>query len=185
MDESITLDKVIEFLEQASLFRDLDAAELAEVARIMEVARLNAGQIAFEEGEAGDAWYAIFEGSAEVLQSGKDGSSRALATLDRGSIFGEMAVLDGSPRSATVKATEPLTLFRFRRGKFDELLEQGSLAGYKLVAAMARLLSERHRHLTKRIVDLLAEDDPVAVSVRAEAGGLTARDAVSGTSGAE
>jgi CRP-like cAMP-binding protein len=62
-----------------------------------------------------------------------------------------MAILDGRPRSATVRAREPLTLFQFREARFTELLEEGSLAAYKLVLAMARMLSLRHRELTRQL----------------------------------
>jgi CRP-like cAMP-binding protein len=62
-----------------------------------------------------------------------------------------MATLDSGPRSATVIAREPVTLFRFREARFTELLDEGSLAAYKLVLAMARMLSLRHRELTRQL----------------------------------
>jgi CRP-like cAMP-binding protein len=100
-----------------------------------------------------------------------------LALLEPGACFGEMAILDGSPRSATVRAAGPLTVFRFRREPFEELLEQGSLAAFKLVAAMARVLSQRHRKLTGQLSELLSRD--AAPTARAELGGLVDRYKVS------
>jgi CRP-like cAMP-binding protein len=67
-------------------------------------------------------------------------------------------VIDGSARSATIRAQSDLTLFRFRRGSFQDLLEEGSLAAYKLVLAMARILSQRHRRLTQQISELVEQD---------------------------
>ncbi len=174
MDEAITLDKIIAALADSPLFTSLDAAELAEIGGITEVARLNSGQYVYRQGEAADAWYVVFEGRAEVDQRAATGATRTIATLEKGSLFGEIAVLDGSPRPATVLAIEPMSVFRFRRDAFDALLQEGSLAAYKLVAAMARLLSERHRQLTNQIVELLGDDNPVALSVRYEAGGVPA-----------
>ncbi len=138
IDQPISLGAVIDFLVASPLFRDLDAEERADVVRIMEIQRLQKGEEVFHEGDAGDSWYVIYEGQVEVTTASSSGDERPLSVLDMGSGFGEMAMLDGSPRSATVRATGPLTLFRFRRPRFEELLGDGSLGAYKLVLAMAR-----------------------------------------------
>ncbi len=161
MDQPISLDIVISFLVSTPFFDRLDPAERAEVIRIMEVQRLTDGEVIFHEGEAGDAWYVIFEGEARVLMDA-DGGARELAVLKRGACFGEMAILDGEGRSATVQALGPLTMFRFRRQRFEQLLDQGSLAAYKLILAMARMLSRRHRQLTEEISTLMAHGDLLA-----------------------
>jgi CRP-like cAMP-binding protein len=154
MDQPISLDKVIGFLDATPLFSDLDAAERGEVVRIMEVQRLQKGEQIFREGDAGDAWYVIFEGKARVLKD-SGGAPTAIATLGPGDAFGEMAILDGLARSASVEAAGPLTMFRFRRERFQELLDQGSLGAFKLVAGMARTLSRRQRQLTEHLSELM------------------------------
>jgi CRP/FNR family cyclic AMP-dependent transcriptional regulator len=155
IDQPITLEAVIAFLVNTPLFADLDTAERGEVVRIMEVQRLQQGEVVFREGEDGESWYVIFEGGAEVLKAAGDGSERPLRSLEPGDCFGELAILDGSPRSATIRAAGPLTLFRFRRPLFDELLADGSLGAYKLVAAMARSQARRLRQLTSQVSGLL------------------------------
>ena len=155
MQQSISLDGVIAFLVSTPLFDGLDSIERADVARILEVSRFKAQDAVFREGEPGDAWYVIAEGTARVLKQGA-GSTSEVARLDAGDCFGEMAILDGSARSATVEAVTPLTLYRFRRARFEELLEQGSLGAYKLVLAMARTLSKRQRELTRQVAELSA-----------------------------
>jgi CRP-like cAMP-binding protein len=172
MDHPITLETVISFLLETPLFADLDPAELAEVVRIMQVQRLRDGQVVFTEGSRGDAWFVIFEGKAEVTKEMPFGPPRQLAMIDERSCFGEMAILDGSDRSATVTARGELTLFRFRKVLFEELMAEGSLAAYKLVAAMARLLSQRHRRLTQQISDMMDQEEPTGQYVRNEIGGL-------------
>lgn len=164
MEQSISLENVVGFLVSTPLFSGLDPAERADVVRIMEVKRLREGEAVFQEGDPGDAWYVISEGTAVVLKEG-EGTTREIARLNRGECFGEMAILDGSARSATVKAAADLTLFRFRRARFEDLLDQGSLGAYKLVVSMARVLSHRQRELTKQIADLL-EKKVDRVSVR-------------------
>lgn len=155
MDQPISLDTVVRFLVTAPFFSGLDAAERGEVVRIMEVKRLQNDEEIFHEGDPGDAWYVVFEGQVKVLKESENGPTQ-VATLGPGACFGEMAILDGMARSATVRADGPLTMFKFRRARFEELLEQGSLGAYKLVAAMARLLSQRQRELSQQVGDLLA-----------------------------
>ena len=70
-----------------------------------------------------------------------------------------MAILDGSPRSAGVRATGPATAFRFPRAEFNELLAASTLAAYKLVHQMALVLVGRQRKTTSRLVQLLREED--------------------------
>jgi len=153
MDQHISLEAVINFLVDAPLFRDLDAAERGDVARIMEVQRLERGEHVFREGDEGDAWYVVFNGTANVMKDAGSTSTR-IAALGSGACFGEMAILDGLSRSASVVADGPLTVFRFRRERFGNLLDQGSLGAYKLVAAMARSLSQRQRVLTQQLAAL-------------------------------
>ncbi len=173
VDAPISLETVIGFLVSTPLFDGLDPAERGEIVRIMEVQRLQDAEQVFHEGDLGDAWYVIFEGQAEVVKDMTAGPVR-IAVLDPGACFGEMAILDGSARSASVRALGALTVFRFRRALFEEQLEEGSLAAYKLVAAMARLLSQRHRKLTQQISDLME-----GRSGRADAGSLADRYKVS------
>jgi CRP/FNR family cyclic AMP-dependent transcriptional regulator len=154
MDQLISLDAVIGFLVATPLFNALDAHERAEVVGIMEVEHYDAGADVFHEGDSGDAWYVIFEGRATVVKDTSSGSD-TIATLRAGSCFGEMAILDGNARSATIRAEDPLTVFRFSRVRFDELLDEGSLGAYKLVAAMARTLSQRQRQLTRHMANLM------------------------------
>ena len=138
MEQSISLENVIGFLVSTPLFDGLDPAERADVVRIMEVARLREGEKVFQEGDPGDAWYVISEGTAKVVKESESGT-REIARLNRGECFGEMAILDGSARSATVEAASDLTLFRFRRARFEDLLDQGSLGAFKLIARQSEV----------------------------------------------
>ena len=160
MDQHISLEAVINFLVDTPLFRTLDAAERGDVARIMEVQRLAHGEQVFGEGDEGEAWYVVFDGTANVVKNASSGPTQ-IAALGPGACFGEMAVLDGLTRSASVIADGPLTVFRFRRERFDNLLDHGSLGAYKLVAAMARTLSQRQRMLTQQLSALVGNSEAV------------------------
>lgn len=163
MSSTITLEDVLTFLLETPMFGDLDAGELSEIVHIMQILRLREGQFVFREGDRGDSWYVLYEGAAEVLKD-TGIETRTIVTLGPRSCFGEMAILDGSTRSATVQATESCTAFRFHKDAFDALLEDGNLAAYKLVYQMARVLASRQRDTTTRLADLL--DDTPAQPVR-------------------
>jgi CRP/FNR family transcriptional regulator, cyclic AMP receptor protein len=176
MEHSISLENVVGFLVATPLFDGLDPAERADVVRIMEVRQLREGETVFREGDPGDAWYVLSEGEARVLKAGEAGV-REIARLKKGDCFGEMAILDGSARSASVEAVTPVTVYRFRRSRFDDLLDQGSLGAYKLVVSMARVLSQRQRDLTRKLSELMDSRQPIGAG--AGAGGDVERYLVS------
>jgi len=162
IDQPISLDAVIGFLVTSPMFAALDPEERAEVVRIMEIQRLQQGEEVFHQGDAGDAWYVVFEGQVEVTTASPSGGERQVAVLEVGAGFGEMALLDGAPRSATVRAASAATLFRFRRQPFQELLDEANLGAYKLILAMAREMSPRLRRMTAQVAELLDAGGEVA-----------------------
>jgi CRP/FNR family transcriptional regulator, cyclic AMP receptor protein len=173
MDTQVTLEQVIRFLLETPLFEDLEPSELAEVVGIMQFQRLREGQRVFSEGDDGEAWFVIFDGSATVTKVSSFGPDRTIAVLEQRAIFGEMAVLDDSSRSASVTAREETTLFKFPRGPFQELLEADSLAAYKLVHAMARVLCQRQRQITQQLSDAIeAQPAEPKTALKASLGGL-------------
>jgi CRP-like cAMP-binding protein len=154
---------MITFLLDTPMFGDLDASELSQIVHIMQVRTLAAGAEVFREREPGDAWYVVFDGEVEVLKASAGGEPRRVTLLGPKACFGEMAILDGSPRSASVRAVSDTTAFRFPRAAFNELLSAGTLAAYKLVHQIALVLVSRQRSTTRRLVELMAEEDASAV----------------------
>ena len=170
MDRSITLEQVIHFLLETPMFEELDAAELSEIVHIMQVQGFRDGQSVFREGDDGDAWYVVFRGRAVVTKESPFGPSKEIALLEGPMCFGEMAILDGSSRSATVRSEGETTVFRFPRTPFQRLLDEGNLGAYKLVLAMAQILSQRQRQITQQLADLLGEDVIGGAAVRGAIG---------------
>lgn len=156
MPASITLEQIINFLLETPMFRDLDAAELSQIVHIMQVQRVRDGHAVFREGDSGDAWYVIFDGTADVFKDTDFMPARRIALLGPRACFGEMAILDHSPRSATILARGDVTVFRFPRKEFEALLEEGNLAAYKLVYQMARVMCQRARDTTQKLSNALA-----------------------------
>lgn len=159
--ETITLEEIITFLLETPMFEGLDAAELSTIVKIMQMMRVRDGQVVFREGDEGDAWYVVFEGTVEVTKrqsgEGEAPQSRVVAELGTRACFGEMAILDGSPRSAGVRALGECMLFRFPRSAFGKLLARESTAAYKLVLEMAKVLCQRQRELTLQLTEMMNE----------------------------
>jgi CRP-like cAMP-binding protein len=111
-------------------------SDLAELAALIEERRVATGTMLVEEGQPGRETYLIVEGWATVTVNG-----RVVGTATAGEFVGEMALLDHSPRSATVTASTPLRLFVLDAVNFAHLLTQAA-AG----RAIARTLAERLRY---------------------------------------
>ena len=91
-------------LETSKLFRNLSAAELSALGRIAREAAFPAGELIFKEGDAGDGIYLVKDGLVEISASVAAGAERVIAQVEAGEFFGEMAVLELKPRSATARA---------------------------------------------------------------------------------
>jgi len=124
--------ELVDLLEQVSLFSRCSRRERATVARHMETASLPADSPLIEEGEEGDALFLIIEGSASVRRHGEE-----VLSVGPGACFGEMALLDGEPRSATVIATEPVKIAVLGVRMFRTLLREFPEMTFELLAGLA------------------------------------------------
>ena len=179
MEISLTLEQVIDFLLETTLFGDLDAGELGDIVQIMQIQRFRSQQAIFAEGEAGNAWYVIYDGEARVEKRDPFAPAREVAVLGPHACFGEMAILDDSPRSASITATTDTTAFLFPAAMFQMLLEEHSVAAYKLVHAMAKALCVRQRNLNQQLSDLMDEKDTDMQGLRARVGPMVDESAIS------
>jgi len=135
-------------LQGVYLFGDLTAEERGQLARMAESMTVQAGIAVFRRGEPATAFYLISDGSVRVTTISSGGETIAVATLGTGSHFGEMALADGAPRSATVETLEPTTMFRFDYEKIRALLDRSPAMAAKLYRSLARFLSGRLRQTT-------------------------------------
>jgi ATP-binding cassette, subfamily B, bacterial len=110
-------------LRAIPLFENLDEALLSALADRFVRERHAEGQTVFEEGDLGDRLYFIERGEVEVLITGPTGEKRRVALLRDGDYFGEMALLEDVPRSATVRTRVPSTLLVLNREQFLDLLQ--------------------------------------------------------------
>lgn len=154
METKVTRERLITFLLETPMFDQLDPSEIMEIIHIVEIEEYQAEDIIFREGDAGDAWYVLYRGAVDVLKHGAGGEKKITGIGPR-SCFGEISILDGSPRSATILVSEDSVVFRVSRDAFAELVNDDHLVAYKLLHHMAILLAERQRTTTLRLSELL------------------------------
>ena len=143
------------FLRGIPLFKEVRDADLARLAAICEKEVHREGAVIFREGEAGDALYAVLGGTVRISKLTPKGGEEAMAFLEEGGHFGEMALLDEAPRSATAIAHTDCRLLVIRKSAFLDLLKDEALAS-QLLLVFCRTLSYRLRETTDRIVTLFA-----------------------------
>jgi CRP-like cAMP-binding protein len=159
-------------LRRCALFAKVDDESLRACAASLRVRRFRRGETIFHQGDPGDSLYIVESGAVKiVLPSPEGGEEAIIATLSRGDFFGELAILDGAPHSATAVALEPTEALVLHRDPFERLIDtdrtlrQALFAG--LTAELRRLtghVEELHfldlpGRLARRIV-LLTRDAP-------------------------
>ena len=105
------------------LLAGLPAAVRELVERSFAPVELGFGEVVFRQGQAPDAYYVVASGSARVLVEGEKGEEVSLNMLRPGDAFGETSLLEGTPRTATVRASSPLRLWRLDRGVFQAIID--------------------------------------------------------------
>lgn len=127
-------------LKNSALFGSLTPLELKIVDGLMHERRYLADEVVFDEGEEGQALYLVMAGQVRITHG-----PRLVASLGPGAFFGDLALLDDSPRSAQARAAEPSELAVFFRADFLSLMETDAVIGYKISLALARHLGRRLR----------------------------------------
>src|SRR3954471_10322328 len=153
-------------LAEIPFFHFLDDSERVSLAAQLEEVQLPEGQVLFNYGEPGDCLYVIRAGKAEVFFKDDTGIRIVLEVAGPGDVVGELSLLDGGPRSASVLVTEALDALRLDRGDLDQFLRAPPAAAIDLLSAMGRRLrvsAERLRHTASRNVNVAAEDKRTAV----------------------
>jgi CRP/FNR family cyclic AMP-dependent transcriptional regulator len=137
-------------LAAVPLFAGLDADGLASLTRGMRVRRFRRGETIFHVGDPGDALFIVMAGAIKITLPADTGDEAILATLRPGDFFGELALLDGAPRSATAVAIEPTETFILARDRFRELISSEPIMREALLATMAAEV----RRLTHHVEEL-------------------------------
>jgi CRP/FNR family cyclic AMP-dependent transcriptional regulator len=147
---------VPELLKNVAIFKDLEEAELGEVAEKCKEEKFNSGEYIFREGEAGNRLYLIVDGEVRISRDVPGSGEEALAVLKPGALFGEMSVFDRSERSTHAISNGGCTLLTITRPDFEMLLDFNRELAYKVLWACVRLLSGRLRSTNDSLRSFLA-----------------------------
>ena len=131
-----TVEKVL-FLKSVDLFSQIPGEDLAQIALITNEEPHESGEDVVVEGEVGDALYIVLEGKVKVHRKEK-----AIAELGSRECFGEMALLDASPRSATVTAMDNVTLLKISREDFQEIMAEKHAIAQGVIKMLTRRLRD-------------------------------------------
>jgi putative peptide zinc metalloprotease protein len=116
--------EAVDLFRSLPLTEDLSDEAREEIADHVELIRVDAGRPIVRQGERGDYFYVVRSGTFEVSVEGTDGEQRRLRTLERGRSFGEVALLERTTRTATVRAVEPSQVFAIDKGTFDRVIAE-------------------------------------------------------------
>jgi CRP/FNR family transcriptional regulator, cyclic AMP receptor protein len=133
------MDKA-KLLSGSSLFCDLSHAELTELATQTELRSLRAKQMVVVQGSVGDEMFAVLHGRLKVVRSSDEGKEATICILEAGEMFGEIAMLDGGLRTATVETLEPCELLVLRRDSVMQHLEQHPKVMHQMISALCQRL---------------------------------------------
>src|SRR5947208_2237146 len=137
-------------LSRVSLFSELSREELERISRVAIPRSFPAGVRVFHEGDRSDACYLVRTGDLRVTREHSDGRAIALATLGPGDFFGELAMLDGQARSASVETLADAELLALPAADMRRVIAAHGEIAAKLIAALTRRLRETNERVARQ-----------------------------------
>jgi CRP-like cAMP-binding protein len=144
-------DIIVEILKKLSLFSELNVAAIKELAFLAEERVFSKGEIIFEENTTGKSILVIISGEVRITQRAKISGEETLTVLKKGDFFGEMALLEDLPRSATAIAHSDTLMLEISRDRFLHFIEKDTASGVKILFILAKILSSRLREADVKI----------------------------------
>jgi len=144
-------DIAIDILKNVSLFRDLEYHAVKELAYLFSERVFQRGETIFEENDLGNSLLVIISGEVRITQRGNVSGEETLTVLKQGDFFGEMALLEDLPRSATAIAHGDAFIMEIGGERFLRFVEKDPASGVKILITLAKRLSARLREADGKI----------------------------------
>ena len=148
-------DLIADTLRNAPLFSALDSAVRAAIMPFLHRLTLEAGEVVFYEGDAGDELYVVGRGEVHAYVGLADGSRRQVGEFLSGDFFGEMAVFEVEPRSATCLAEVETQVVRISREDLEEISQTHPGAAARLLATLLRVIHDRLREKSSFLAEMV------------------------------
>jgi CRP/FNR family transcriptional regulator/CRP/FNR family cyclic AMP-dependent transcriptional regulator len=131
---------MVELLAKVELFSELDVDELDRVASLAQIRDAQKDTVIFHAGDPADAVFVVASGKIKIVTTSTDGKEFILSVLGAGQVFGEMALLESAPRSASVITLTAVEMVVIKRDDFHHLLNTAPSISRKLLAILSRRL---------------------------------------------
>ncbi len=151
---SAAKESILQKLKDVPIFSDLNEKELLEVEKIVHRRKYQKGEPVFRMGDPGLGMYIIIEGNVDIVEESADEGQKQLANLQEGAFFGDLALLDEAPRSASAIAKTDCDIIGFFRPDLLDLLYRKPQIGIKILFALAQVVGERLRKTNDALSEL-------------------------------
>lgn len=141
----MTLNEESNFLSKVPLFQELEPSRLKLLAFTSEMVNFQNGEVLFKAGEPGNCAYVIMDGEVEILSSADDAA--VVGVLHINQIFGELALLNDEPRSATLRAKGDLKVMRISESLFMQLIRESPGLALNVVRQLSQKLAISHQQV--------------------------------------
>jgi CRP/FNR family transcriptional regulator, cyclic AMP receptor protein len=132
--------EIVRLLSNSFLFSGLTGDEFDKISKFAKLSKMARGETVFFKGDEGNSMFAVISGRLKVQNVSEEGKTLILGFLEPGAVFGEIAVLDSKPRTASVVSVEPSELLVIERAPFLRFLEAHPSVAIKLMMAMCERL---------------------------------------------
>ncbi len=146
-----------QYIKESDFFADFNDAEIKLLARWMKAYSASTGCVVLNEGDKSNCLCIIIKGVINIFKKLPDEHLK-VAEVCAGESIGEMGIIDGEPFSASGIASEDSIVLLITREDFEDIVNQNLELGNKLLWKLARILTVRLRHTTKRLAELLTSD---------------------------
>jgi len=145
-------------LRSVPIFAELKEREIRELGQIVHRRVYEKDEVIFREGEVGAGMYIILEGSVRIYTRAFDSQEIELAQFGRGDFFGEVALLDDGPRSASAVAREGSQLVGLMKPDLFDFMDRNPAAGIKIILRLSQVLAERLRRTNEELRQMRTQD---------------------------
>jgi CRP-like cAMP-binding protein len=141
------LERISGRLKKISIFKNVELTDLDNLSRSVTLRDYSHGEMLFDKGDTGDAMYMISRGFIDIFTVDSDGVENLLRTYQSGDVVGELALLDGQPRSARARANGPLKVMMLQQKHFSMFVQSRP----KVILGVLQFLADRVRYTTDAV----------------------------------
>lgn len=150
-------EELCNMISGTRMFRDFDWHEIEALSDYMQAYTTSKGLTLFREGDSGNYLCLIIQGKIDIYKKDQNDRRKVVASIGAGKTLGEMSIIDGEPRSASAVTAEATTLALLTKENFQRIVREKPGLATQILLQISRLLSQRLRSTSGKLVDYLEE----------------------------